>query len=273
MKHVILFYFLSVFFASIVYAGGPDCTKVKADVKTVVTAYMTKYLGFPSGEGVKIECPGGIESKSFEWEELMGKNAPNDVFTAEGKAITPQAAGGGYYEIYYRVSYTKWHNYSKNELSDTWKFSWANTTHYVPYNVPGEELTNEEKEKCFLDYIEIPENRSKFSRIQDYIKVNDLKALAKVTSISPDKKEILLVISGEKIKNANDGDYFDLPLDYGVLPVRDWPTDKLVNFFYYLSKDAKAYQIFSWQGENKLGAAKELVIDLHLTPVIDKIGL
>ena len=194
---------------TLVYAGGPDCTKVKADVKSTITSYMTKYLGFSSGEGVKIDCPGGVESKSFEWEELMGKNAPNDVFTAEGKATTPNAAGGGYYEIYYRVSYTRWHDYSKNVLSDSWKFSWVTTTHYKAFNVPGEELTNEDKEKCFLDFIAVPEKRSKLSRIQDYVKVNDLKALAKVTNLSPEKKEIWLIISGEKIRDANDGNYFD----------------------------------------------------------------
>ncbi|PIR06608.1 MAG: hypothetical protein COV55_03735 [Candidatus Komeilibacteria bacterium CG11_big_fil_rev_8_21_14_0_20_36_20] len=63
--------------------------------------------------------------------------------------------------------------------------------------------------------------------------------------------------------------YFDLPLDYGLLSVPEWSDEELVTFFYYLDGSVEGYQIFSWQGVNKLGLVREIFIDLELNPVTE----
>ncbi len=63
--------------------------------------------------------------------------------------------------------------------------------------------------------------------------------------------------------------YFDMPLDYGLWPVGEWSEDSLYSFYYYLSDDIKAYQIFSWQGNNKLGNLRNITLDLQVVPVTD----
>ncbi|MFA5127057.1 MAG: DUF2079 domain-containing protein [Patescibacteria group bacterium] len=61
--------------------------------------------------------------------------------------------------------------------------------------------------------------------------------------------------------------YFDLPLDYGLLPVKDWPDDKLVNFYYYPEVAVDSYQVFYWSGDNKLGQINEVYLDAKLEPL------
>lgn len=65
---------------------------------------------------------------------------------------------------------------------------------------------------------------------------------------------------------ANDY-YFDVPIDYGLYPPRDWPKDKLASFYYHLSKDIKFYQIFSWNGEVALGKYRQAEINFDLEPL------
>lgn len=64
--------------------------------------------------------------------------------------------------------------------------------------------------------------------------------------------------------------YFDIPLDYGLWPVADWPTDKLSSFNYYISSDILAYQIFLWQGEAVLGDKLSADLELDMEAVTSK---
>ncbi len=66
--------------------------------------------------------------------------------------------------------------------------------------------------------------------------------------------------------------YFDLPLGYGLLPSKDWPSDKLVSFYYYLDQSVSGYEIFSWQGDNKLGHINEVYLDAKLQPVGERVS-
>lgn len=197
----------------------PDCNTQIKKILPSVQEYMSKYLGFKSTEGVKIECPTGYESKSIEWRELVGNDGSNDIYVVEGVAITPQAVGGGYYEVFFKMEYNRWPNKSVIKLSDTWTFSWSNVSRYVPHNVPSESITEEDKVKYFLDYISNLENLNKyFNQIPDYVKVNSINALGKINHIGPSEKEIFLKISGEKIVDADDNNYYYYrPESYNVI--------------------------------------------------------
>lgn len=70
-----------------------------------------------------------------------------------------------------------------------------------------------------------------------------------------------------------DNSYFDLPLDYGLWPLKDWPKDSLMSFYYYLSRDIKSYQIFSWTGEGKLGDMRDVALEKEISAVSEQIYL
>ena len=70
-----------------------------------------------------------------------------------------------------------------------------------------------------------------------------------------------------------DDSYFDIPLDYGLWPISEWPDDQLISFFYYPQKELKTYQLFRWQGTKKLGKIRQVVPDLIIEPISDKFNL
>lgn len=63
---------------------------------------------------------------------------------------------------------------------------------------------------------------------------------------------------------------YDIPLDYGILPPSKWSDDKIYTFYYYPSDEILSWQIFTWQGENKLGYQKEVMADLKLRAITEK---
>jgi hypothetical protein len=64
--------------------------------------------------------------------------------------------------------------------------------------------------------------------------------------------------------------YFDMPLDYGLMTAGDW-QQKEASFYYYLNPSIESYQIFSWQGINKLGLEQQVYLDKKLEKITDKI--
>ncbi|MFA6307515.1 MAG: DUF2079 domain-containing protein [Patescibacteria group bacterium] len=80
-------------------------------------------------------------------------------------------------------------------------------------------------------------------------------------------------ISNYLLRFYGDDYYIDIPLDYGVWLVFDWSEDNLINFYYYLSDDIKAYQLFSWQGEVKLSDIRDAKVDLILKKVSERINI
>ncbi len=66
------------------------------------------------------------------------------------------------------------------------------------------------------------------------------------------------------------GYYFDMPLDYGLMTANDW-QEKIASFYYYLNPSIDSYQIFSWQGVNKLGLEQQVYLDKKLKAISDKI--
>ena len=64
--------------------------------------------------------------------------------------------------------------------------------------------------------------------------------------------------------------YFDMPLDYGLMTVADW-QQKIASFYYYLNPSVESYQVFSWQGINKLGLEQQVYLDKKLEAITDKI--
>lgn len=71
------------------------------------------------------------------------------------------------------------------------------------------------------------------------------------------------------IRFYKDDGYFDVPLDYGLWPVNEWLNDSQYSFYYYLSNEVKAYQIFSWQGVNKLSDLRGVALNLQVMPVTE----
>ncbi len=67
--------------------------------------------------------------------------------------------------------------------------------------------------------------------------------------------------------------YYEVPLDYGLLPEFEWKDDKLYEFYYFPDENVESFEIFSWIGENKLGHIREVVSDLEVLSVVDKIDL
>lgn len=108
-------------------------------------------------------------------------------------------------------------------------------------------------------------NNSNFIISSDYLEQVDYNVL----SITYQK--IHQVDKNYLVRFYKDDYYFDLPLDYGLWPVKDWPSDNLVSFYYYLNQDVKAYQIFSWQGDVKLGAIRDAQVEFDLKPVQERL--
>ena len=52
------------------------------------------------------------------------------------------------------------------------------------------------------------------------------------------------------IRFYKDNSYYDLIFDYGLFNDNEWTDDKNIRFFYYLSDDVKAYQIFQFSYKN-----------------------
>ena len=75
------------------------------------------------------------------------------------------------------------------------------------------------------------------------------------------------------VRFYKDDSYFDLPLDYGLWPMDEWPEDYPISFYYYLSDNVNSWQIFSWQGDNKLGYIRELAVDMDVSPITSVILL
>ena len=68
---------------------------------------------------------------------------------------------------------------------------------------------------------------------------------------------------------------FDLPLDYGLFSEKEWPENELINFYYYLSADVEAYQIFSYTGVNAMSLTKDVWPKLDVkeeTSIMDLLG-
>jgi hypothetical protein len=63
--------------------------------------------------------------------------------------------------------------------------------------------------------------------------------------------------------------YFDMPLDYGLMSSADW-SEKEASFYYYLDPNIEYYQIFSWQGINKLGLEQEVFLDKKIEGITGK---
>ena len=118
------------------------------------------------------------------------------------------------------------------------------------------------------EFIKKPQNFAKQNFIvsTDYLEQNNNNILSiTYQSIALENKDYL-------VRFYSDDYYFDVPLDYGLYPVRDWPANSLVQFYYYLTKDIKAYQLLAWQGNVKLGPLREAKLDLNLKPISDKIN-
>jgi len=97
--------------------------------------------------------------------------------------------------------------------------------------------------------------------------------------LSSDFKDNVLKLDYKKVKDNNylirfytNDNYYDVPLDYGLYPMVDWPAT-LASFHYYLNSDVYAYQLFMWQGEAKLGHLREVTLDLTLEPMTNVIYL
>jgi uncharacterized membrane protein len=66
--------------------------------------------------------------------------------------------------------------------------------------------------------------------------------------------------------------YYDLPLAYALFSVKTLEKNKTLKVHYYLAPGVDSFQIFSWQGENKLGSINEAAINLRLTEETEKIS-
>ncbi|MDD5749400.1 MAG: DUF2079 domain-containing protein [Patescibacteria group bacterium] len=111
---------------------------------------------------------------------------------------------------------------------------------------------------------EKPINNREFLQDKEYFtgEVNKLK-LTFIQSAELDDQVLLRFFATDY--------YFDVPLGYGLWPPSSWPKDQLAIFYYYLNKDIDSFQIFSWQGENKLGAVMEVVLELKLEKLSERI--
>lgn len=99
-------------------------------------------------------------------------------------------------------------------------------------------------------------------------KSKDQKILQLTLQVGLDPQEKYLIRFYRKNQT-----YFDLPLVYGQYPVKEWPGDKLLEVYYYLSPRVVGYQIFSWQGVNKVSSSQTMMVDFELMSQTEIIGL
>ncbi|MCD4760613.1 DUF2079 domain-containing protein [bacterium] len=102
--------------------------------------------------------------------------------------------------------------------------------------------------------------------------VNNLDFLVESELELKDNQKILKLTFQKNHPEANNylirfyqkNGYFDMPLDYGLLPEVQWPEQSLVTFYYYLDDNVESYQVFSWQGINILSRIMSFSVDLEL---------
>lgn len=83
-----------------------------------------------------------------------------------------------------------------------------------------------------------------------------------------------IVSSNYLIRFYQGQDYFDMPLDYGLLSNQDWQQDKLFSFYYYLDETIDGYQIFNWTGKARLGYLQERILEFkELKKISEKINI
>ncbi|MCB9803101.1 DUF2079 domain-containing protein [Candidatus Nomurabacteria bacterium] len=126
--------------------------------------------------------------------------------------------------------------------------------------------TAEDQEKYrLLDFIERPDNLpNKLILNQEYIVDKDVLSL----EFNPD-----FFAENYLIRFYAQDFFYDLPLDYALISKAFLDKQKVIKLNYYLSSEIKAYQVFSWSGENKLGLIGEVVPDLQIKTLNEKISL
>ena len=75
------------------------------------------------------------------------------------------------------------------------------------------------------------------------------------------------------VRFYKENSYFDIPLDYGILPISEWSDDQLVSFYYYPDKQVKSFQIFSWSGDNLVSPIANAMVGKKLESKTDKISI
>jgi len=182
----------------------PSCERMKKDIQKSISTYMTKHLGFTSANGIKIECPVGGVQRSFQYEELVGPAGPKDEFLAYGVVKTPEAEGGGYYELYFKIWYSRWTDFNSKSLSSKWHFTASTIYKYIPYNVPGEDLSADDKINFFKEFISSTENLDRFG-IGDFVEIEDIQPLGKISNVDPYLKVIYFQITGKMVSGVSRG--------------------------------------------------------------------
>jgi len=99
--------------------------------------------------------------------------------------------------------------------------------------------------------------------------------------INKQENKNILELNLQKIDDDSDylvrfyysGNSFDTLLDYGILPIREWPEDKLVSFYYYPDNNVESFQIFKWSGINRLSDIRNIETELILLPITEEIKL
>ena len=102
-----------------------------------------------------------------------------------------------------------------------------------------------------------------------------------MTGINKQENKNILELNLQKIDDDSDylvrfyysGNSFDTLLDYGILPIREWPEDKLVSFYYYPDNNVESFQIFKWSGINRLSDIRNIETELILLPITEEIKL
>mgnify|MGYP003972475365 CR=1 FL=1 len=122
----------------------------------------------------------------------------------------------------------------------------------ILYNVENKEI-NFDNEDFFVDY-----------NFEKEVKQNILS----LTFQKKQEESIMYLVRFYK-----DEEYFDVALDYGILPEKYWEDNYLYTFYYYLSKDVQAYQVFEWKGNNTFGKYKEVIVNKQINPKTDIISI
>lgn len=151
-----------------------------------------------------------------------------------------------------------------NNLPAQWRNLLANYTLIEAHNsfLVWQDKTKTEQDNILLYEINAKEPNSYYA---DFLVDSEY--------FSADKKTLKLTLQKAHTENNNylvrfytEDSYFDIPLDYGLLPEREWADNELVSFYYYLDNQVSSWQIFKWQGNNKIGPLREIAVDLELWP-------
>lgn len=156
----------------------------------------------------------------------------------------------------------------KEQMNDNWRLI---LEQYTLVEVRSDiflfqKKTPEQAGLFLADVVEFKGDRNQQSMLLDYQFLPDDNVLEILVDTN-------LFIENAIIRFYYDNKYFNLPLDYALFSKKFLAPDKAIKVHYYLPEKVNSFQLFSWQGDNKVSLINNATPVLTVQKLSDKISL